>query len=220
MERRVTKILRLAADEATAFFGAIVLNWPGNGVGARLRARFYRRLLSSRIGRNASFSPGAVVSDHPRLKIGDNFVLGKGAHVIPDISLGILIGDDVSIAHGAYVRGSNHCYFDLAVPMARQGHFSKTVVDDRGAAYSVIIDDDVMIGAYAVILSGAKIGKGAIIAAGAVVSSDVPAYAIVAGNPGRAIGTRESSAFAKNIVRFAPDAAVDALPVDAGDGAL
>ena len=46
-----------------------------------------------------------------------------------------------------------------------------------------MIGDDVWIGINAMILKGVVIGNGAIVAAGAVVSKDVPAHALVAGNP-------------------------------------
>ena len=51
----------------------------------------------------------------------------------------------------------------------------------------VIIEDNVWIGDKATILSGVKIGKGAIVAANAVVTKDVPAYSVVAGNPAKII---------------------------------
>lgn len=52
------------------------------------------------------------------------------------------------------------------------------------------IGNDVWIGQNAIILSGVSIGNGAVIGAGSVVSKDVPAYAIVAGNPAKVIRYR------------------------------
>lgn len=52
------------------------------------------------------------------------------------------------------------------------------------------IGNDVWIGQSAIILSGVTIGNGAVIGAGCVVSHDVPAYAIVAGNPAKIIRYR------------------------------
>ena len=51
----------------------------------------------------------------------------------------------------------------------------------------VIIHDDVWVGNRAIILKGVTIGKGAIVAAGAVVTKDVPARMIVAGNPAKVV---------------------------------
>ena len=50
------------------------------------------------------------------------------------------------------------------------------------------IEDDVFIGARAIILKGVHIHKGAIIGAGAVVTKDVPAFAVAAGNPAKIVG--------------------------------
>jgi acetyltransferase-like isoleucine patch superfamily enzyme len=47
----------------------------------------------------------------------------------------------------------------------------------------VIIKDNVWIGMNAIVLKGVTIGENAVIAAGAVVSRDVPANVVVAGNP-------------------------------------
>ena len=56
-------------------------------------------------------------------------------------------------------------------------------VDGAPMNAPVVIGDDVWIGINAMILKGVVIGNGAIVAAGAVVSKDVPAHALVAGNP-------------------------------------
>jgi putative colanic acid biosynthesis acetyltransferase WcaB len=66
---------------------------------------------------------------------------------------------------------------------------NKTLADgSEGAA--PIIGNGVDIGANAVILGGITIGDGAVIGAGAVVLKDVPARAVVAGNPARVISQR------------------------------
>jgi NDP-sugar pyrophosphorylase family protein len=54
----------------------------------------------------------------------------------------------------------------------------------------VIIGNDVWIGAEAIIMSGVNIGDGAVIGARTVVTKDVPAYAISAGNPARVVKMR------------------------------
>jgi hypothetical protein len=57
-------------------------------------------------------------------------------------------------------------------------------------AHRVVIGNDVWVGHGAIVLPGRKVGDGAVIAAGAVVTKDVAAYSIVAGNPARVIRSR------------------------------
>ena len=51
------------------------------------------------------------------------------------------------------------------------------------SGYSVIIDDNVWIGEMTCILPGVSIGKGSIIGSNSVVTKDIPAYCMAAGNP-------------------------------------
>jgi acetyltransferase-like isoleucine patch superfamily enzyme len=55
---------------------------------------------------------------------------------------------------------------------------------------SVIIENDVLIGANSIILAGVTISNGAVIGAGSVVTRDIPPYAIVAGNPAKILKYR------------------------------
>jgi virginiamycin A acetyltransferase len=54
----------------------------------------------------------------------------------------------------------------------------------------VVIGNDAWIGQGVTILSGVTIGDGSVVAARSVVTKDVPAYGIVAGNPVRLIRQR------------------------------
>lgn len=64
--------------------------------------------------------------------------------------------------------------------------------DESTTKGGIIIEDEVWIGAEALILSGVTIGKGAVVAAGAIVTHDVPPYSIVGGNPAKIIRYRFS----------------------------
>ncbi len=55
------------------------------------------------------------------------------------------------------------------------------------SASPVVIEDDVLIGANAVILEGVRVGKGSIVAAGAIVTQDVPEGSVVAGTPAKSL---------------------------------
>lgn len=93
---------------------------------------------------------------------------------------GVRIGRDVLLGPFVQVFSENHRFEDPGRPVIEQGVMRAPVV----------IEDDVWVGASAIILAGVVIGAGAIVAAGAVVRSDVPPGAVVAGVPARIVGRR------------------------------
>lgn len=84
---------------------------------------------------------------------------------------GITIGNNVQIGPHVTIVTDNHDFHDRYVLKCR----------------SVVLEDNVWIGAGATIMPGVRVGKNAIIAGGAVVTKDVPADTIVGGNPARVI---------------------------------
>ena len=100
------------------------------------------------------------------------------------ISGKVRCGDGVRIASHVTIVGFNHGYDDPSVPIHTQKH----------ETLGIVIQDDVWIGANAVVLDGVTVGKGAVIAAGAVVSKDVPPMAIVGGVPAKLVRYRGQSA--------------------------
>ncbi len=87
---------------------------------------------------------------------------------------GITIGDGSLIGHGSIVTTLNH-----GVDPNRRADMLPA---------PVVIGRDVWLGARVTVVPGVTIGDGAIVGAGAVVTKDVPAGAIVAGVPAKAIG--------------------------------
>lgn len=103
----------------------------------------------------------------------------------------IRVGRYCSIANSVKSAPINHPYDALTThPVLFERKFGGV---DEDIFYDdvLVIEDDVWIGHNALIMPGCKfIGRGAIVGAGAVVTKDVPAYAIMAGNPARKIKNR------------------------------
>lgn len=94
---------------------------------------------------------------------------------------GLDIGNNVRIAPQVVIAPMNHVYKVPDVPIWQQA------VTGKG----INIEDDVWIGAGAIVLDGVKIGNGAVIGAGAVVTKDIPPYSIAVGVPAKVIKKRE-----------------------------
>jgi len=135
---------------------------------------------------------------------GKNVVIGKGGsfhHKDVHIGSNSSIGPNACfISAIAHIRIGNHVMFGPHVFLIAGGHRmdiigrymndiranEKRQDDDR----DIIIEDDVWIGANAIILRGVKIGKGSVIAAGSVVTKDVERYCIYGGVPAKKIRQR------------------------------
>lgn len=113
-----------------------------------------------------------IQSKTAAVTIGDRTDIG--CNTIVSSSGGITIGQSVLIAGNCYIGGGRYVTTRLDIPMMDQGVYT------RG---SVVIGDDVWIGAGAIILDGVQIGRGCIVGAGAVVTKNLPDYAMVAGVP-------------------------------------
>jgi len=91
----------------------------------------------------------------------------------------IEIGKNCLIAANCQIFDSNAHELLMDTPHER--------INNRGVNKSVIIGDNVWIGAHCIILPGVIIGDGAVVGAGSVVTKSVPAKTVVAGNPARPI---------------------------------
>ena len=136
---------------------------------------------------NARIEPGAIIRD--QVEIGDNAVIMMGAI----INIGAVIGEGSMIDMGAVLGGratvGKHCHIGAGAVLAG--------VIEPASATPVIVDDDVLIGANAVVIEGVRIGRGAVVAAGAVVISDVEPDTVVAGIPARVIKRKDEKAASK-----------------------
>jgi serine acetyltransferase len=90
----------------------------------------------------------------------------------------VLIGDRVVLGNNVTITDTDFHPLD---PETRRIHFS------AGCSEEVAIEEDCFIGMHALILKGAHIGRGALIGAGSVVTDNIPAKVLAAGNPARVI---------------------------------
>lgn len=116
------------------------------------------RKLGYKVGESVYFPSDLVITQ--------NFV---------ENSASITLGDRVSIAPRVML---------LALSHPNASNIRDSIVTSK---HTIIIEDDVWIGAGSIILSGVTVGKGAVIGAGSVVTKDVEPYTIVVGNPARKI---------------------------------
>lgn len=106
-----------------------------------------------------------IIGDHTRIGL-HNTIIGP-----------VTIGSHVNLAQGITITALNHNFDDSEKRIDQQGISTKEVV----------LEDDIWVGANAVILPGVTIGKHVVVAAGAIVTKDVPPHSLVAGVPAKVI---------------------------------
>ena len=107
------------------------------------------------------------------IRIGSRSRIGLGNTIIGPVH----IGNDVNLAQGVVVSGLNHNYEDPCQTIISQGVVTSLIT----------IEDDVWVGANAVLLSGVTIGHHSVVAGGSIVTHDFPPYSVGAGNPAKVI---------------------------------
>ena len=144
-------------------------------------------------GLHARVEPGAIIRE--QVEIGDAAVIMMGAI----INIGAVIGEGTMIDMGAVLGGratvGKHCHVGAGAVLAG--------VVEPASAKPVILEDDVLVGANAVVIEGVHVGEGAVIAAGSVVIEDVPAGAVVAGVPARVIKQKDEKTTQKTALQDA-----------------
>lgn len=123
----------------------------------------FQKVILKTVGHGASI----VIGEH----------VGMSGCVVSAAS-SITIGNHVLLGSGCLVTDSDAHPVDP--DERRQG--------GGGVSKPIDIEDDVFIGARAIVLKGVTIGKGSVIGAGAVVTKSVPAYSLAVGNPAKVVG--------------------------------
>ena len=164
-----------------------------------------------RAGRDLNLEEGVQIMGLSRRGIvfGDRVTVGRGAMISPTGLLGgepgegLRVGDGSNIGHYAIVGCSG--FIDIGSRVLMGPHVCLIAEDHEIAdpdapikaqgvrREPITIEDDVWIGAGAVILAGVRVGASSVIAAGGVVTCDVPAGSVVAGVPARVVRSREDA---------------------------
>ncbi len=144
-------------------------------------------------GVQARIEPGALIRDN--VTIGKNAVIMMGAI----INIGAIVGEGTMIDMGAVLGGratvGKNCHVGAGAVLAG--------VIEPASAKPVVVEDNVLIGANAVVIEGVRIGENAVVAAGAVVIEDVPAGMVVAGCPARVIKEKDAATTQKTALEAA-----------------
>lgn len=170
----------------------------------RLWRGVYWRMRLKRLGRKPSIGLGFRVLGPENISIGrqlystgqtflaaekgsilihDSVAFNNNVHVNASLGGEIEIGSHTMIGPNCVLRASDHVFDDPDLPIQFQGH----------TGGSIVLEEDVWLGANVVVVSGVRIGKGSVVAAGAVVTKDVEPGSVVGGVPARLIKMRDAA---------------------------
>jgi len=155
--------------------GSIMAFPPGSVFGESAIEVGEGTLIGQLVTISVGIVPGQDFSGMTVLAIGDRCVIGRGSHIVAHES--ITIEDDVWTGPYVYVTDQNHGYEDPSTPIGNQFPINRPVRIGAGS----------WVGAGAIILPGANIGRNVVVAAGSVVRGKVPDRCVVAGVPAKIV---------------------------------
>ncbi len=153
---------------------------------------------SAQVSDEAHIGQGTQVWLHcqirERVRIGEQCILGKNVYVESDVAIGncVKIQNNVSIYVGVEIEdgafiGPHVCFTNDLYPRAVNPDGTLKNADDWTVTRTTI-RRGASLGANSTIVCGHEVGEWALVAAGSVVTRDVPAHALVRGNPAKVVG--------------------------------
>jgi acetyltransferase-like isoleucine patch superfamily enzyme len=129
-------------------------------------------------GTGSSLRPHCYAVRTDCIDIGERVVIRPQTILMASDFASIRIGNDVLIGSGVHIYSTNHRFDKRDVLIAAQGH---------SPSKDLVIEDDVWIGANAILLPGVRVGRHSVIAAGSVVTRSVETNTMYAGVPARKV---------------------------------
>ncbi len=154
------------------------LGWIPGVPGFAIRTLAYKALFK-RLAGMAWIQPGVTFVESNRLVVGKNFGVNSGSYI--NAVGGITMGDYVLIGSNVTISSGQHPIEGRLPPV-----FARPVIPKP-----IVIEDDVWIGAGAVIMPGITLRRGTVVGANAVVTADTEEYSVMAGVPARKLRTRD-----------------------------
>ena len=150
-------------------------------IGIGIRYALLKSLAKS-CGDNVGIGQGVYIVNPQFLSVGDNVSIHPMSYIDCGFNAenGLVIGSNVSIAHGSTIMDSTHSFQDL----------DTNIKDQPMLTIKTEICDNVWIGAKATIIAGNTVNRGCIVAAGAVVTKSTEEDCIYAGVPATIIKRR------------------------------
>jgi len=146
---------------------------PDVRMGSNVKLSKFINLYGCAIGDNTKI--GAFVEIQKNARVGNNCKISSHTFICE----GVLIEDEVFIGH-------NVTFINDRYPQATNGN-GELLADGDWRVEMTVVRRGASIGSGATILSNITIGENAIVGAGCVVTRDVPANAVVVGNPARVL---------------------------------
>jgi acetyltransferase-like isoleucine patch superfamily enzyme len=172
---------------------------PGCLIEPGVRLLVPRRIY---LGRRVMLGEGCFLDANKpdgRIELQDDVWLSRGSYIVAGDSevvigpstyvghrslmyghAGIRIGRDVLLANDVQLICGNHTFSRRDVPIRAQ----------PPAGAPIVVEDDVWLGASAIVLGGVTVGRGCVVGAGAVVTRSLPPYSIARGVPAKIVGVR------------------------------
>ena len=120
----MNKIFKIFRDELINLIEIPIVYYPSSKVSNKLRTFYYEKVLQ--IGSNPLILNNFDIASKDLIEIGDKVTINKNVTMDASGSLGIYIGNEVSIGPGCYFRSANHSFLE-AVAIREQGWDYKKV---------------------------------------------------------------------------------------------